>query len=301
MKKIFVIIISAFMLITLTQPSFAADNEKKLSKPTITISVSKDGNPLIKITKTSKEATHYAVYRFNEESGKYSRIVYTIKTTYTDKKWDVKKSGDTKYRVQAVIMKDKKVINKSDASAAKSTSTKSSDTSKNNKVSQLQTVKSPPESHITCTKCNGTGKFVCAVCNDTKYVVKNGSLQVCAACFFFQPICLSCVGGKVDNPEYKDYVTELIELSNKTGEKIFFVEDNQEMPYIAISTCSTCEGTGRTSFYGIPKYCSECAGKGMVLSRYNNLEDIPQSNSSEKKEETITTQSNYPRIDPGGF
>ncbi len=88
-----------------------------LTVPTFSVKSSSDNHPIIKITKFNKATTHFGLYRLNPKTKKYEFLKY-IEKTYTDKSWNINDDGSVKYKIQAIVMKDKKIERESELSEA---------------------------------------------------------------------------------------------------------------------------------------------------------------------------------------
>ena len=143
----------------------------------------------------------------------------------------------------------------------------------------------PPERFITCSQCNGSGKQKCMACGGDGIMFEGQHFpsEVLPGGFFIpeinipDTICTNCGGtgttkcskcngsGEMVNPEYKDYVKELINLSLSTSEATFKVDPSTGPAdaYVTISQCINCHGTGIDPNINWP--CALCSNTGCLL------------------------------------
>jgi hypothetical protein len=167
---------------------------------------------------------------------------------------------------------------------------------------RLQTVSAPPVLKITCTLCRGTGLMVCLLCDGTgksgifgsnSEQLLNPSLttditlnnmlirmsmmaQLTDRCWCYggKQSCIGCgdiqtgtFTGEETNPQYTQYVNDLINAAEETGMRIFRVEGSH-INYVGVEYCKNCEGAGFNNL--VQGYdsvlCRQCHALGIFLS-----------------------------------
>lgn len=126
---------------------------------------------------------------------------------------------------------------------------------------------------VACTYCDGTGKQeLSSQPGDEKYASSplwgavTSVLEKCGMCNGTGTgRCYTCYGlGTVNNPEYKQYVASLLNLSRETGTNIFKVDPStgDAGRYVTFENCFVCGGTGRD---GEGFNCVGCNATGILV------------------------------------